>query len=778
MSVDPNRVETIFHAALALPAADRGAFLAAECGADAELRARVERLLAAHDELGEPDAGPRTEDHTPQPDVGTLVGGKYKLLEEIGEGGMGTVWMAQQTEPVKRTVAVKLIKAGMDSRAVLARFEAERQALALMDHPNIARVFDGGATPDGRPFFVMELVKGVPITQYCDERKLNPRQRLELFVPVCNAIQHAHQKGVIHRDIKPSNVLIALYDDKPVPKVIDFGVAKAAGQPLTEKTLATGFGAVVGTPEYMSPEQASFNNLDIDTRSDVYALGVLLYELLAGSPPFSRKDLEKVGLLEIFRVIREQEPPRPSTKLSTADALPSLSANRGTEPKALTRLLRGELDWIVMKALEKDRNRRYETANGFAADVQRYLAGEPVQAVPPSAGYLVRKFLKRNKGPVLVSAALVLTLVGGATAAAVGWVRAARAEREASALAESRGRVMDFIETDLLGSPEAERGDLRGAVYRACRQLDARFRDDHHVREYLHYVLAGTLVSLRDYAGAAAEYEVLHARSTDRRGADDKLTLMTAARLGGAYAQAGDFARAEPVLRPALALAEARYGPVSEEAHGVLAWLCYALVLADRYADAEPYLRRRVARLRATDPDGEHLTATLDYLGTCLRETGHPAEAEAVYTEVLDRVRRAHGADHLETSAVVIQLGELRMLARDLSAAEAHFRRAVAIRERAIPTSGWQLPNARSFLGAVLAEQRKFDEAGPLLREAHAALATDRSEADPKERHRRLVDALDRLVRFAELSGDPEEVRWRAERAKYPFVAPRPREKK
>ena len=339
---------------------------------------------------------------------------------------MGDVWMAHQTEPVKRTVAVKLIKAGMDSRAVLARFEAERQALALMDHPNIAKVLDGGATPDGRPFFVMELVKGVPITEFCDNRRLTPRERLELFIPVCQAIQHAHQKGVIHRDIKPSNVLVALYDDKSVPKVIDFGISKATGQPLTERTLATGFGSVVGTPEYMSPEQASFNNLDIDTRSDVYALGVLLYELLAGSPPFSRTDLEKIGLLEIFRVIREQEPPRPSTKLSTANTLPTLSANRGTEPARLTRLLRGELDWIVLKALEKDRNRRYETANGLARDIQRYLADEVVEARPPSPGYRLRKFVRRNKGRVVAASLVLFALLAGIAGTTGGLIEARR----------------------------------------------------------------------------------------------------------------------------------------------------------------------------------------------------------------------------------------------------------------------------------------------------------------------------------------------------------------
>jgi tetratricopeptide (TPR) repeat protein len=316
----------------------------------------------------------------------------------------------------------------MDSRLVVARFEAERQVLALMDHSNLARVLDAGSTPDGRPFFVMDLVKGVPISHFCDSHKLTLRQRLELFVPVCQAVQHAHQKGVIHRDLKPSNVLVALYDGRPVPKVIDFGVAKAAGQSLTDKTLVTGFGAIVGTLEYMSPEQAELNNLDIDTRSDVYSLGVLLYELLTGTTPFGRKELEQGGMLEMLRVIREQEPTRPSTKLSTAEGLPTLAANRGTEPAKLAALLRGELDWIVMKALEKDRSRRYESANGFALDVQRYLTDEPVLACPPSLVYRLGKFARRNKtGLAMAGMALVFLVV---LASIAGWVLRDREARE------------------------------------------------------------------------------------------------------------------------------------------------------------------------------------------------------------------------------------------------------------------------------------------------------------------------------------------------------------
>jgi serine/threonine protein kinase len=447
MPVDAARAKSLFLAASDLSdPAERAAYLGRECGGDAELRDRVEALLRANDASPLPPSGagdatntqapngrPETEDFgDPTARVGLVLAGKYKLIEAIGEGGMGSVYMARQTEPVKRAVAVKVIKAGMDSKAVLARFEAERQALAMMDHPNIARVLDAGTTDGGRSFFVMELVKGVPITQYCDERRLTPRQRLELFVPVCQAIQHAHQKGVIHRDIKPSNVLVALYDDRPVPKVIDFGVAKAAGQALTDKTLMTGFGAVVGTPEYMSPEQANLNNLDIDTRSDVYSLGVLLYELLTGTTPVDRKSLGKAALLEILRIVREVEAPRPSAKLSTIDTLPSVAANRGTEPAKLSKLMKGELDWVLLKALEKDRTRRYESANALSRDIQRYLADEVVEARPPSTGYRLKKFVRRHKGQVIAASLVLLALLGGIAGTTWGMIRAEirRVERE------------------------------------------------------------------------------------------------------------------------------------------------------------------------------------------------------------------------------------------------------------------------------------------------------------------------------------------------------------
>jgi WD40 repeat protein/serine/threonine protein kinase len=412
MAEDVPDIEAVFFAARQKEPADRTAYLDQVCAGKPELRRRIEQLLSAQAEIGSFLEAPASQagatiDESLAERPGMMIG-QYKLLEQIGEGGFGVVYMAEQQAPVRRKVALKILKPGMDTRQVIARFEAERQALAIMDHPNIARVFDGGATPSGRPYFVMELVKGVPITEFCDQNHLTPRQRLELFIPICHAVQHAHQKGIIHRDLKPSNVLVSRHDTAAVVKVIDFGVAKALGQELTDKTLFTGIAQMVGTPLYMSPEQAGMSDLDIDTRSDIYSLGVLLYELLTGTTPFDKERFKQAAYDEIRRIIREEEPPRPSTRISTlGKAATTVSTQRKSDPKRLSQLFRGELDWIVMRCLEKDRNRRYETAGALAVDVQRYLHDEPVQACPPSAWYRFRKFTRRNK-PALAAAIVVV----------------------------------------------------------------------------------------------------------------------------------------------------------------------------------------------------------------------------------------------------------------------------------------------------------------------------------------------------------------------------------
>jgi serine/threonine protein kinase/Flp pilus assembly protein TadD len=450
----PSPLEAIVLAALGKGSPrERAAYLDGACAGDEDLRRRVEQVLAARaPTAGFPEPPPRglpsTVDERPAGEGPGAAIGPYRLLEQIGEGGFGAVFLAEQSAPVRRKVALKVLKPGMDTRQVVARFEQERQALAIMDHPNIAKVFDGGATPAGRPYFVMELVRGVPITDFCDQNRLTPRQRLGLFADVCRAVQHAHQKGIIHRDLKPSNVLVSRHDTTPVVKVIDFGVAKALGRELTDKTLFTGTAQMVGTPLYMSPEQAGVSDLDVDTRSDIYSLGVLLYELLTGTTPFPRGRFSRAGYDEICRIIREEEPPRPSTRLRTTQELASVAASRGLEPRKLSGLVRGELDWIVMRCLEKDRNRRYETAAGLARDVERYLADEPVAAGPPSAWYRFRKFARRHRGAVAAVCAILVLVIGGILGTTAGLVRALRAERHT---AEQRQRAQENLRLALKG---------------------------------------------------------------------------------------------------------------------------------------------------------------------------------------------------------------------------------------------------------------------------------------------------------------------------------------
>lgn len=542
----PSLVETVFLSALekATPQ-ERAVFLDEACKGDAELRGRVERLLAAHPKAGDflekPAAAPvATGEFTPRPEAGhsedgaaapakttefypnvkpgVVIAGRYTLIEKIGEGGMGEVWVAKQTEPVKRRVALKLIKAGMDSKAVLQRFDQERQALAMMDHPHISKVLDGGLTDDRHPYFIMELVNGLPLTKFCDEAKLPPRQRLELFVPICQAIQHAHQKGIVHRDLKPANILVTMIDGRPVPKVIDFGVAKATGGRLTDESMSTQFGAVVGTLEYMSPEQAGFSGVDVDTRSDIYSLGVILYELLTGLKPHDGQRLRKAALTEMIRIIQEEEPSKPSTRLSTDAALPSLAAARQTEPKKLMAMLRGELDWVVMKCLEKQRDRRYETANGLARDIQRYLADEVVEARPPSAGYRLKKLVRRHKGQVLAASLVLLALLGGMAGTTWGLIEA-RSQKEEARRQEKIARD-ETAEKEEARLAEAERGVERdqalGKATHAmareamrAKQLDLANDELKHRLGVSNLVLAGAAYDNRDVRLAAERLELV-----------------------------------------------------------------------------------------------------------------------------------------------------------------------------------------------------------------------------------------------------------------------------
>jgi serine/threonine protein kinase/TolA-binding protein len=740
--------EWIFARALEITSApERAAFLDRACAGNPALRAEVEALLRAHDRSGDlldvPEGAAPTPADRPAGEQAGAVIGRYKLLQEIGEGGMGTVWMAEQSDPIQRRVAVKVVKEGMDTKQVLARFEAERQALALMDHPNIAKVFDAERTPLGRPYFVMELVKGVPITTYCDEKRLGVRERLGLFGDVCRAVQHAHQKGVIHRDLKPSNVLVAPYDGKPVVKVIDFGLAKATGQRLTEQTLFTGFGAVVGTPEYMSPEQAEVNNQDIDTRSDIYALGVLLYELLTGSTPLTRRRAKEVALLEVLRVIREEEPPRPSTRLSESkESLVSISAQRQTEPAKLTRLVRGELDWIVMKALDKDRNRRYETANGFALDVQRYLADEPVQACPPSASYRIRKFVRRNKGPVVAAAIFLLLLMAGIGGTTTGLVRALAAER-------AKGETLTQL--------EAEQDRTKSALTTARDALDTLTDDvvamqfarepelDATQKAFLRKVL-GFYETLTRQVGATAEARFLQAKGRYKVGYLRQL-LGESQQAKEDYRQvallleqlARDFPDA-PQYRYSLARTDVNLG----------------ILLADlgKDADAETVLRQGIALQRKLAEDAPEvpgyrgeLADQYNDLAIVLDRRGKRDEAAQAYHEALDRLEKLVAVP--ETGPAAVQelastranLGNLLRKQHEYVDAEALFRQALAVQEEQVRKSPtlpkWRRRLADSYLGiaCVLAEQRKPDDAEAAFRQALAL-------------RKKLVEDFPKLVRY------------------------------
>jgi non-specific serine/threonine protein kinase/serine/threonine-protein kinase len=703
-----------------------------------DLAAAVRAALAAPAEVGAA--------------AGSLVG-PYRLLHQLGEGGMGVVYVAEQETPVRRQVALKVIKPGMDSAQVVARFEAERQVLALMDHPHIARVFDGGTTAAGLPYFVMELVPGAPITRYCDDHQLTPRERLELFVPVCQAVQHAHQKGIIHRDLKPSNVLVAEQDGRPSPKVIDFGIAKALGQRLGDYTSLTRLGQVVGTFEYMSPEQAALTGLDVDTRSDVYSLGVLLYELLTGEPPFGRRRFREAALLEMLRVIREEEPPRPSVRLRKDEGGRMKDESKTTRRTGWHRLWPfssfilhpssfQELDWIVMKTLEKDRGRRYETAAALARDVQRYLADEPVEAGPPSTAYRLRKFARKHRKALAVAAAFALLLVAGALVSAWLAVRAALAEHDAEAKrdeAVAAGRraadeaavaeaVTAFLRHDLLAQagpgPQAEwqrapdpNLRVRAVLDRAAERVAGRFDGQPLVEAAVRLTIGNAYRDLGLDRLAGPHLERAHALYHRLRGPDDPATWEAAHELGQTYSGQCRFAAAEGLLAAALEKRDRRLGPTHADTLRTADSLGRLYLAWGKYDRAEELFTRTLQARRA-DPQDTHALESVNNLALLHRQRGRHRQAREFLRRALEDCARKHPGDHPD--ALSLRHNLAIVLGAEGKTDEA-LRLALPTLEARRRVLGEDHPHtlmSRINLAALRKAQGKFAEAEQLLLEA------------------------------------------------------------
>jgi len=761
------RAKEIFERGIELPATERDAALDRECRGDAELRAHVESLLNAHVEAGEflhdPTVDPRvmlggesSGRGGSADEIGTVIG-RYKLLERIGEGGFGDVYMAQQETPVRRRVALKIIKPGMDTRQTLARFEAERQALAMMDHPNIAQVFDAGEAPSGRPYFVMELVRGEAITAYCDANRLSARERIELLIPVCQAVQHAHQKGVIHRDLKPGNILISLHDERPVPKIIDFGIAKAMDRPLTERTLFTEFRQFVGTPAYMSPEQAGRSGLDIDTRSDVYSLGVVLYELLTSTTPFDAQTLRQSAYEEMQRIIREVDPPRPSTRLgsltrtatagggrSGENTAAQVASLRRTDPQALRRTLAGELDWIAMKCLEKDRMRRYDSAGDLARDLERYLRDEPVAAGPPSAAYRLRKLARRHRAALAVSAVVVAAVLGGLGLSIAGFVAAnrARGQAETNALrarqAADKAEAINAFLLDMLATADPMHRNERNVTVRevldeAARkvsqgQMDGQAEAAAAIRTTIGRAYRGLAL----YGPAGEQLRDALARYERLRGGEHIDVATALQELATLIAAEGDATAAERMFRRSLEMNRR----LRDAGDGVIAAnmsdLATTLTSQARLDEAEKLLAGALAIARL--PQNAKLPVLPEVLNNSayvhyLKERYE--QAEEMYREALVLNRKLLGEAHPNIATNMDNIATVLMARGDLEGAEAAFRDALAMRRRLLGSEHPDVATSLHNLAVVCWRRKKPAEAEPLLRESLEILRTTRGLGHP-----------------------------------------------
>jgi eukaryotic-like serine/threonine-protein kinase len=694
------KAEALFHEARQLAPEEREAFLRQACGEDADLLREVTALLRAAGiadqwlkdtdcAAAEADLGSSTLDNISE-GSGTVVG-RYKLLEKIGEGGFGAVYMAEQAEPVRRKVALKIIKLGMDTKSVIARFEAERQALALMDHPNIAKVLDAGATDTGRPYFVMELVRGVPVTRFCEENQLGTTERLELFIQVCHAVQHAHQKGVIHRDIKPSNVLVTLNDGVPHPMLIDFGVAKAINRRLTEKTLFTNFAQMIGTPAYMSPEQAEMSKLDVDTRSDIYSLGVLLYELLTGTTPFPEERLRSAGYVEMQRIICEENPPRPSTRLTrTAGPKPRSSLATRHSP------LPSDLDWIVMKCLEKDRTRRYETANALAEDLRRHLSTEPVVARPPSKFYEFQKTVRRHKVGFAATAAIIMVLAAGVLVSTWQAVRATNAKREA-----------------LADRQRAEANERKALIESAKNKQTAQFLSDMLASVGPSVAMGRDTTLMREILDKTA------ARMSNELAGQPEVEADLSGQLGWTYRQIGEYSKAEDLLRRAVALRRKEFGSESAPVADSLDALGLTLYAESKLTESENVQREALSiRRKLFGEDSVQAAESLSDLALVLESKDKLVEAEGMFREGLTTRRKHLGNENADVAWSLFLLAMCEEDQGRFAEAETLLRETLAIRRTLYGQKHPDIAHGLRYLGIVLGQEGKLTEAESTLREA------------------------------------------------------------